>query len=104
MDYLKIGLGNLSSIVVGVDISDWGHKLTLMCVYNPNSKHIPYKIVFCECSQINWEIIDKEKNTEDSVELIDIRFGDNYLSPALINTNAFEIIIWHDYYHIEIFN
>lgn len=38
MDYLTLGLGSLTSIVTEVDVSAWGHRVTLSCQYNPGSE------------------------------------------------------------------
>lgn len=46
MDYLTLGLGSLTSIVTEVDVSAWGHRVTLSCQYNPGSEDRLYTITF----------------------------------------------------------
>ncbi|HEU4327124.1 MAG TPA: hypothetical protein VFS21_28550 [Roseiflexaceae bacterium] len=102
MDYHKLGLGPLASIVVGVEFSQWLQTATISCVYDPQGEHRAFSIIFSGCSQLTWELIEAEQPPADSAELLGIELGAaQHQHPALIGTDAFELAVRYNSYQIQ---
>ena len=101
MDYVKLGLGNATSIVTAIDVSDWGTEVTLSCLYDPRGISKPYKLMFQRCTDIRFSILDSQASKDTTAELIGFSAGeDAKRRPAVITTDIFEASITYDAFHI----
>jgi hypothetical protein len=94
MEDLKlVGLGDFVSLITKIEWSFWGNQLVFKCLYDPIDRK-PYKIIFFDCHEINWSIHSPERAEDTEADLIDIQLGSaNYLNPAIIFTDIFEVSI-----------
>lgn len=96
-DYTLLGLGELTSIVTGINISAWGSQVLLECIYDPIGDSLPYQLLFQRCREVHFEIHDLEEIGEFEADLIGISLGENdYKQPAIIHTDIFEISLLYD--------
>ncbi|MEM7595719.1 MAG: hypothetical protein AAF383_30170 [Cyanobacteria bacterium P01_A01_bin.83] len=66
-----LGVGKYTSLMVDMQIKDWGKSVIIDCLYHPN-KRMPYRIICSNCEKIKW-IIDKEEIEDlDYENLLDI--------------------------------
>jgi hypothetical protein len=96
-DYHQLGLGSYTSIIISVEIRDWGQTLLLSGIYNPGGLSRPFQLEFQGCRQISWEVINKPQHGDQTAEMIGLHLGKpKHQQSAQINTDLFEIMLLYD--------
>ena len=94
MDYSLLGLGEATSIVTHIQINRWGNDVLVSCLYNPLGSSLPYQLIFKDCKEINWQIVDPDNQQESTADLIGFFMGaEHHQKPAVITTDIFELSI-----------
>ncbi len=92
MDYLRLGLGNASSLVQSVRIADWGTIVLVDCIYDPLGERKPYQLSFRGCLQLRIDIIPDADVQEQEADFIGISLGqEGGRQPAVLTTDLFEL-------------
>ncbi len=101
-DYELLKVGGLTSLVTNVNVSLWGNKVVLECIYDPTGDRSPYSLVFQDCRLITWEVHDEEEIQEPEADLIGFHLGeDAHRKAALIHTDIFEISILYGSFSVN---
>ena len=101
-DYNLLNVGGLTSLVTNVNVSLWGNKVVLECIYDPTGDRSPYSLVFQDCRLITWEVHDEEEIQEPEADLIGFHLGeDAHRKAALIHTDIFEISILYGSFSVN---
>ena len=94
MDYTLLALGEATSLVTDVICTKWGSEVVILCLYNPQESSKPYKLIFTDCNEVRWQVIDPGNMQESTAEIIGISIGvESHKKPAVITTDIFEIFI-----------
>ncbi|MBF2005504.1 MAG: hypothetical protein IGS49_08560 [Chlorogloeopsis fritschii C42_A2020_084] len=94
MDYALLALGEATSLVTDVMFTKWGSEVVISCLYNPQESSKPYKLIFKDCNEVRWQVIDAEDVQESTADLIGFSIGaESHKKPAVITTDIFEISI-----------
>jgi hypothetical protein len=97
MDYAKLGLGDATSIVTAINVSDWGAEVTLSCLYDPRGTSKPYKVIFQGCTEVRFCTLDSQASKDSSADLIGFSAGEQARrKPAVITTDIFEASITYE--------
>lgn len=100
-DYSKLQLGSSTSLIAGVNVSAWGSEVLVRCRYDPTDDRLPYCLLFQQCRELKWEVIDFEYTHESEAELIGIHLGaENYQAPALIQSNLFTLVLLYKHFRL----
>lgn len=100
-DYHLLGLGNLTSLVTGVQVRRWGGEVTFRCLYDPSSRQ-PYLLIFTDCREIDWNVHEASATEQSEADLIGILLGkDKHRQAAVITTNIFEVSVLYGQFEIR---
>lgn len=98
-EYQKLGVGKSTSIIQSLEVSRWGTKVVLYCLYDPRERK-PYKLSFKNCKHVRLDVIDGSPPLEPT--LIGISLGDDaYGNPAIVTTTAFEISVLYQEWELQ---
>jgi hypothetical protein len=101
MDYAELGLGNATSIITAIDVSDWGAQVTFSCLYDLRGTSKPYKLRFQGCTDARLSMLNHQAAEDSTAELIGFSLGeDARRKAAVITTDIFEASITYDAFHI----
>lgn len=101
-DYVLLGLGELTSIVTGITLSNWGSQVLLDCIYDPTGDRLPYQLLFQACREVRFDVHDLEEVGEYEADLIGVNLGkNNYEKSAIIYTDIFEISLLYKQMTVE---
>lgn len=94
MDSLAaLGIADFVSLMTKVEITSWGEKVIVDCVYDPDDR-LPYKLIFHNCRKIEWDLIFPEDIGEPEADIIDFQVGKkSHEEPAYFCTDIFELSI-----------
>ncbi|MBH8576720.1 hypothetical protein I8752_27765 [Nostocaceae cyanobacterium CENA369] len=93
-DYYLLRLGGLTSLITSVNVSLWGNRISVECVYNPTEVRLPYILVFQNCHDIRWSVHNSDKVNEKEADIIGFSIGtESHKKAAVITTDIFEISI-----------
>lgn len=102
MDYAKLGLGDATSLVTSVHVNNWGASVVFSCIYDPQGRHQPYRMVFMHCRDIQILSFDDKLSDDATADLIGFVLGEgNNQRPAIITTDICEILISYDHFQVE---
>jgi hypothetical protein len=94
MEYNLLNLGTETSLIKAVTVSKWGANVKIACLYDPLGTRQPYEMVFQDCQELQWNIIEQANVDEPTADLIGfIRGEEYYRKPAVITTDTFELSI-----------
>ncbi len=103
MDYAQLRLGDATSVVTAIDVSDWGAQLILSCLYDPQGTSKPYKLIFLGCTEVRLSMQDHQRSKDTSADLIGFSIGeDTQRKPAVITTDVFEASVTYETFRIEV--
>jgi hypothetical protein len=87
--------GPATSLINTIVVANWGRDVFVECIYDPLGVARPYRLVFNECRQIRWSVIeDAENASEEPADLIGFLPGKHhYQQEALITTDQCEVAI-----------
>ena len=92
-DLKALGIGDFVSLITKIEITSWGEKIIVNCVYHPDSR-FPYKLIFINCRKIEWNLISPENVEECEADIIDFLPGEkSYAQPAYFYTDIFDLSI-----------
>jgi len=92
-DLKTLGIADFVSLITKIEISSWGEKIIIDCVYDPDDR-LPYKLIFHNCRKIEWNLIFPESITDVEADIIDFLPGKNsYEQPAYFYTDIFDLSI-----------
>lgn len=99
MDYALLNLGKAASVVTNVQVTKWGSNVVVSCLYDPLGSSQPYQLIFRECSEVRWQMIELENVQESTADLIGFSIGtEAYQEAAVLTTDVFELsIIYSDF-------
>ena len=100
MDYVKLGLGKATSVITNIEIANWGHTITISCLYDP-AESKPYQIVLDGCREFRWEVICAEEIEETHADIIGVSFDNSsHEKSVIITADVFEVTINYREYTI----
>lgn len=100
-DYHLLGLGNLTSLVTGVQLRLWGSEMLIQCLYDPLNRQ-PYLLVFRDCREIHWNVHESGAIQDSEANLFGILLGqDKHRQPAVITTDIFEVSILYGHFESQ---
>src|SRR5262245_58662354 len=100
MDYHRLGLGNASSLIHALRISDWGASVLFDCIYDPLGERKEYQLSFRGCSRLQVEMLPGAPLSEPQADLIGITLGQpEGRKPAVVTTDLFEVQITYREFH-----
>jgi hypothetical protein len=93
-DYHLLRLGDLTSLITSVNVSLWGNRVSVECVYNPTEERLPYVLIFQDCHDIKWSVHNSDEVNEKEADIIGFSIGaESHKKAAVITTDIFEISI-----------
>jgi hypothetical protein len=99
-DLIDLPVGNLA--VIGVEVSRWGRELTIKCLYRYPPEEKTFKLIFNDCSSIQWFVARPGDDGAEVAQLLTHDLGQgNHQRTARIATVLFELIIAYGELHIE---
>jgi hypothetical protein len=75
MDYTQLELGPATSLVTNVLVTKWGSDVLVSCIYDPLGSRRPYQLLFNDCREVRWEVIDPEDVEDNEADLIGFSMG-----------------------------
>ncbi|HXG07307.1 MAG TPA: hypothetical protein VNI77_08295 [Nitrososphaera sp.] len=101
MDLEKMNPEDFLSIVTDVYLLRWGSELQFACIDDPMNEQ-PYLLVFKNCREIKWTVLELDRVKDVEAELIGALPGKpNYQEPAIIHTDVFEVEILYEEFEIQ---
>lgn len=102
MDYHRLGLGNASSLVRSIQITDWGARVLVDCIYDPLGERKPYQLAFHGCSQLSIDLMPDAPVQEQEADLLGISLGqEGGRQPAVLTTDLFELQVRYQQWHCD---
>jgi len=102
MDYALLKVGDAASIVTQVEITKWGGKVVVSCLYDPLESCRPYRLIFEDCHEITMRVINPESRQDATADLIGFSIGEEcHHTPAVITTDIFEISILYGSFLVQ---
>jgi hypothetical protein len=94
--YHLLELGPAASTIVGLELSELGHKVMIRGLYDPHLRK-PFEMVFTKCREVHLQCFSGDPRPTLETQLIGIFLGQKgHRSPAVITTSAFELSILYD--------
>lgn len=94
MDYALLDLGKAASLVTDVLVTNWGGSVVVSCLYEPLGSSQPYQLIFQDCLEVRWQVIELEDVQESAADLIGFSIGAGaYQEAAVLTTDVFELSI-----------
>ncbi len=94
MDYALLDLGKAASLVTNVLATKWGSSVVVSCLYDPLGSSQPYELIFRDCREVRWQVIELEDVQESTADLIGFSIGAGaYQEAAVLTTDVFELSI-----------
>lgn len=101
MDFEKMNIEDFLSVVTNVCLLQWGSELQFACLDDPMNEQ-PYLLVFRNCREIKWTVLELDRVKDKEAELIGALAGrPNYQDPAIIHTDIFEVEILYEAFEIQ---
>ncbi|ETW98552.1 MAG: hypothetical protein ETSY1_18305 [Candidatus Entotheonella factor] len=93
MDYQALGLGDASSVITAVMITEEEQMIMVSCLYDPQHAQMPYQLSFKPCEEIAWDIFDEDLTPQHvEAELVGISLEKQGLQKrAVLTTDMFEL-------------
>jgi hypothetical protein len=102
-DYQLLGLGNIASVVIKVDINTWGNELCVNCLYDPLGSRQPFKLIFSDTREIKWNVHNTDDLEDAIVALTGFILGDGkHRKPAILTTDVFELFVLYETLSVQI--
>lgn len=93
MDYQALGLGDASSVITAVMITEDERTIMVSCLYDPQHAQMPYQLSFKQCREIAWDIFDEDVTPQHlEAELVGISLEKQGLQKRVVlTTDMFEL-------------
>lgn len=102
MDYALLGLGDRTSVVTGVSVTNWGGRVVISCLYNPSLINRPYQLSYTDCRELQWDVTFPEDTNDSEAELIGFTMGTpDHGKRAVITTDIFELLILYGSFELQ---
>lgn len=102
MDYRLLGIGDATSLITNIAFTRWGSEVIISCNYDPLGRARAYVLIFKLCTEVIFRSQNIEKLDETAAELIGLVAGEaNYLAPAVITTDIFELSILYGSFELR---
>ncbi len=96
-------LGPAMSFVKDILVTQWGHNVTVVCLYDPDGARQPYHLEFKGCEEVCWQLFRPEEAEEKEAAIIDFALGirdDRKI--AVIDADIFELVVYYGTFIIDI--
>lgn len=94
MDYALLALGQASSLVKNIEVTQWGNAVVVSCLYDPLGFSKLYQLIFKDCHEVKWLVIEPGDAQESTADLIGFSMGaESHKKAAVITTDIFELSI-----------
>ena len=102
MDYTLLELGPATSLVTNVLVTKWGSDILVSCIYDPLGSRRPYQLLFKDCREVRWEVIQPEEVEDAEADLIGFSMGAaGHQDAAVIDTDLFELSVLYGSLTVE---
>ena len=99
----SLGLGDAASVVTAVTISQDAQTISIICLYDPQKAHMPYRLSFQHCAYISWDTFDNALDPQQlDAEIIDLSLRpDGPRQGAVITTDMFELSFFYESFAVQ---
>lgn len=94
MDYALLALGKATSLVTNVLVTKWGSDVVVSCLYDPLGSSKPYQLIFKDCHEVRWQVVEPGDVQDSTADLIGFSIGaESHREAAVLTTDIFELSI-----------
>ncbi len=94
MDYALLTLGKSASLITNVLVTKWGSEVVVSCLYEPLGASRSYQLIFKDCHEVRWQVIEPGAVQDSTADLIGFSIGTgSHREAAVFTTDTFELSI-----------